>query len=603
MPGLDDVNVYLVNSVDRAMDLFRWLGERNTAYPDILFVDTETTGLSPENDNIRLVQVGDETTGWAIPWHMWGGVFAELAAKWNGDNKSWGLHNAPFDRHFMAKEGVEIPTGKIFDTRPMAHVIDPTQSTALKNLSTRLVDSRAAGLQRQLDEAIGKNGGWGWHNVPIDFQPYWSYGALDPVLTAQIFAHFWPQVQREAPRAYEIENAVQWVIDRMERYGAHVDREYAVQTSQDFSVEAAQLVAATRAEYGFGLGSNGPLIAFFLEQGFNLTKKTKSGAALALDKEVLDSIAHPLAEVILRYRQLTKADSTYLSHFINDTDEAGLLHPSINTLGARTGRMSMSGPNLQNLPRRSETNKAGDMIRSCIDSRYPDGKLVMCDFDQIEMRLLAYFSQEPAMINAFISEGDFFVNLARNLFGDPTIQKKDPRRQITKNGGYATIYGAGVAKFAKTAGISMSESEAFFDRWNGMYPGVKAFQQLISQTAVRRREAEGTPWVRSPLSGRRHIADPGKEYALVNFLIQGTGAEVLKIKLIEADAAGLGDFMVVPVHDEIVCDVPPSDIEEVVYTLKKVMNDDEMFAPVPVSASVSYGDRWGEKIPWPGEDD
>jgi DNA polymerase-1 len=207
---------------------------------------------------------------------------------------------------------------------------------------------------------------------------------------------------------------------------------------------------------------------------------------------------------------------------------------------------------------------------------------------------MAHMAQEHTMIDAFRGDTDFFVALARMVYGDDSIVKSDPRRQVVKNAGYATIYGAGVEKFSKTAGITYEQGQWVRQRWNALYPAVLAFQNTVQNVAVERRVREGLPYVLCPVTRRRQVAEPGKEYALVNFLIQGAAAAVLKMKLIELDSAGLGEWMVVPVHDEIILDVPAEHFEDAADTLRRVMNDDQMFS-VPLSASVSYGMSWGSK--------
>jgi DNA polymerase-1 len=597
--SLADVQLHLVDNVDEAYEFMRWL---STVKRSHIGIDTETTGLSQEKDYVRLVQIGDDRTGWAIPFERWGGVVSDAIRRWEG---GWILHNAPFDVGMTDKEGPEfkLPRDKIRDTRPMVHVLDSRQSTALKNVASRLVDPVAGAMQAELDAAVGKSGGWTWATVPIHFQPYWAYGALDPVLTCRIHDILWPQIQQDALRAYELENAVLWPIFEMERYGTHVDRAYAAQQYDEFMKICDEVRARLKEQHNVTPGSNPPLIALLQElTGFHFTERTKSGA-LALTKEVLELIDHPLAQDVLTYRQHQKMASTYLDHFAHDVDADDLLHPSINTLGARTGRMSMSNPNLQNLPRRNENRPEATTIRNCITTRYEDGALLMCDFDQIEMRILAHVSQDPGMIAAFNDTStDFFVALGRNIFNDPTMVKSDKRRQLVKNGGYAKIYGAGIVKFAATARVSIDVARSFLARFDEMYPGGRTLANAVQRTAMERGISEGQPFVRSPLTGRRQIADGGKEYALTNYMIQGMAAEVFKTKVLELDAAGLGRFMVAPVHDEIILDVPGEHLDEAVHVLKKVMNDDNLLS-VPVSASVSYGKRWGEKLAWPGEDE
>jgi DNA polymerase-1 len=221
--------------------------------------------------------------------------------------------------------------------------------------------------------------------------------------------------------------------------------------------------------------------------------------------------------------------------------------------------------------------------------------MVFSDFDQIEMRGLAHMSQDEGLKNAFLSEDDFFINLAREVFRDPSIQsKKDPRRQVVKNVGYGKIYGAGIKKLALTARISEEQAAAAMHAFDDSFPGVRAFQNRVQRTAVERKAAEGVGYVRSPLTQRRHPSDDGKEYALVNYLVQGLAAEMFKMKILELDAAGLDEFMVLPVHDEIIMDVPNTDLSEVINTLQGIMNDNQLLS-VPVTAGIATGKRWGSK--------
>jgi DNA polymerase-1 len=580
--SLTDVKLHLIDSIDDVLKLFSWLGDRREHHA--LAFDTETTGLVIGVDHVRLIQVGDGHHGWAMPLDRWGGIFEDLVKRWDG---TWIAHNAKFDVGMLDHAKIHVPRGQTVDTRIMAHCLAPHMSTALKNVATRLVDARAASLQTDL-----KATKWTWATVPIDYEPYWSYAALDTVLTYKLYEILWPQVQADCPAAFELENSVSWIIERMERYGAHVDVDYATEKLDMFNQFVADTEAWCIENYGIKPGSNAAVVKILAEAGYEFSKATKTGA-VALDKEVLESIDHPLAQAVLQRRQLQKLASTYLTHFTTEIDDANLIHPSINVLGARTSRMSMERPNLQNLPRKSEQNPAAQTIRNCITAR-EGNTMLMCDFDQVEMRLLAHMAQETRMIDAFKGETDFFVALARMIYDDETIIKSDPRRQVTKNAGYATIYGAGIEKFSQTAGITFEQGQWVRGRWNALYPEVLRFQQNVQHTAVQRRETEGVPYVRCPLTGRRQIADPGKEYALVNFLVQGTAAAVLKTKLIELDNAGLGAWMVVPVHDEIILDVPDEYVAEAAATLQAVMNDDKMFS-VPLSASVSYGRSWGSK--------
>jgi len=588
---LDNVTLGVVDCWDAAVDFMNWLSKGQR---DRLAVDTETTGLALNNgDHVRLVQVGWTDGAWSIPWHNYRGLFEEVVRRFTG---RYVTHNAKFDWTALANEGPEVtlPRYRVDDTAIMSHLLEPNLSRALKPQAARHVDAAAAGASRLLDAAMNA-AGWSWGTVPWWFEPYWQYGALDTVLTAFLDEHHRPLVQAECPAAYDLELAVQWVIMDMERRGVHVDRALANQTFGRFQGEAAEIEMKAKAEFGCSTGSIQQLVRRFQEDGVELWQRTEKGA-FQLTAEVLRGIDHPLAPMVLRRRGLLKLASTYLSHFAEDADADDLLHPSINTLGARTGRMSMDTPNLQNLPRRSESNPDVNAVRNAVTSRYGDdgGTLLMCDFDQIEMRMLAHMSGDAGLRAAFASPNDFFVELAQAIYRDPHLVKSDPRRSLTKNVGYAQIYGAGLAKLAATAGVSIDQVEVVKQRFDQLYPSVKRFQRQVEDRAWARSRAGGEPYVLSPVTGRHHVADRGKVYALVNYLIQGTAAEVFKQALLRLDAAGFGQYMMIPVHDEIVLDVPADARDNAVAALRETMNDFETFR-VPITASVAAGVRWGEK--------
>ena len=593
--SLDDVTgVTLIDSVDDAYAMMRWLSTK-----DEVALDIEGSGLRKYTDKVRLVQFGDQREAWCIPFERWGGVVDDVVRKFEG---TYVTHNGPnYDVPMLRNAGVNIPQHKVHDTRLMAHVVDSTGSLALKNLCKRLIDPRAASMQQELDDAMKKSG-WGWDTVPVDFQPYWLYGGVDTILTLQLKDLLWPQVQAQAPDAYQLELAVVWVTERMERKGILVDREHTRRFADELYEYMTAVEAWCEQQYNVYPGSNAKIIAQLQADGVEFTQLTKGGN-ISLDKDVLGSIDHPLAQAVLGRRRAQKVASTYLGTYLDLTALDPRIHPSINTVGGsgkspfepggnsgvRTGRMSSNDPNMQNVPTRGVFKKK---IRNCFVAA--EGHTwVKCDADQIEMRGMTHMSQDPAMIAAFQAEGDFFVNLARQLFNEPEFQKSDPRRQFVKNGGYAKIYGAGIEKFSATAGVHPDEGRAFMRQFDATFNGVVRWTRELESLARRRLEAEGEAYVRSPLTNRKLVADQGKLYTLVNFAIQGMAAEILKIKIVEADAAGLGDFLLLPVHDEIDLEVPNDQLDDAMTTLMDVVNDDKLLS-VPLTWSADIGQRWGD---------
>jgi DNA polymerase-1 len=592
--SLDDVELFLVDSLEEANNLFTYLADQ----PEIS-IDTETTGFKWHGqDYARTVQVGDENKAWMIPIDRWWGLFLDLMNRRRTEKMNF--MNAKFDYPFLRKAGIELDKSRIHDVGVMSHILEPHMSRALKNQASRWIDPRAGAAQTELSEALSSRSDWTWATIPIEFEPYWTYGALDAVLTQRLANHHRPLVMAQAPDAYEIENAYQWVALRAETNGVQIDVPYAEEYHTKFLSYCHYVEKWCKTEYNISPGSNQKVIAILQEQGYDFDKTTKSGA-LSLDGDVLEDIDHPLAQAVLKRRRLQKLASTYLQFYMGHTDANSRIHPTINTLGARTSRQSMNDPNFQNLPRVSETNPAANVVRNCVVAR-PGNVLIFCDFDQIEMRGLAIMSEDEGLRAAFRSENDFFLNLAQEVFQDPTItNKKDPRRQIVKNTGYAKIYGAGVAKLALTAGIPYEMAQHANSMFDGAYPRVKGFLGRLYNEAMAMRDGPSDlAYTVCPLTGRRHYADPGKEYALANYKIQGWAASLFKLKMLELDAAGLGDYITLFVHDEVILDVPQEDARDAVYTLRKIMNDDQMF-PVPISAGISWGERWGSKKEWTDE--
>lgn len=602
--GLSDVKLHLVDNVETARQFISWLGERRPH--NAIAIDTETgenpggerkDALSPWHGQLRLVQVGDGMTGWAIPWKEWAGVFYEAMDKFDGPIV---CHNIAFEaRWFDVHSTWQMPWGRSHDTMIMAHIIDPLGSGALKRLSSLYVDSRAAAMQETLDVSLVTNG-WTWGTVPTNFQPYWAYGALDTVLTMRLWEQFWEKCGPGQPyhRAYELEMAARKIVTRMEINGARIDLDYSKKKFDELTSYAESVKTWAAQTYnGVSITSNIQLVRLFENLGAEITALTPSGQKSA-DKDQLQLLSiegnaevKNLADTVLKQRKADKLANTYFANFLNDNVN-GFVHPSVKTLGARTSRMSIQNPALQTLPKGDAT------VRTAFIPKDEDHVIITSDLDQVEFRMFASLSKDPNLITLFnradATGSDPFTEIGREIYNDPTMQRSDKRRNLIKGTVYGRLYGAGVSKQALTAGVPEIQMRQVSDAFDTRYPGMALFQRQIEDAGMRRLKAEGQGYVYT-WTGRRLPCDDDRAYTLVNYLIQGGAAEVFKSNLVKLDQADLTELLIVPVHDEIVLNAPRKDVQEIMQIVKECMTTREGW-DVPLTSGIDGPlETWGDK--------
>lgn len=601
--GLDGVRLELVDSIANAEKFMSWLGERRPL--NAIAIDTETGelpgnerkhALSPWHGRLRLVQVGDGMTGWAIPWDKWKGVFYEAMAKFDGPIV---CHNVAFEaKWFEVQSEWSIPWHRVHDTMIMAKIIDPLGTGALKKLTQMHVDPTAAALQTVLDVGLADNG-WTWGTVPVNYQPYWAYGALDTVLTMRLFEKFW---EKCAPgkmfnRPYELEMNVRRIATRMELNGARIDLDYSKKKHEELVEYTERVRDWAKKTYNFSIGSNQQLVTKLESMGAEIIEYTESGqkSASADQLKLLVRDGTPeiqqLAGTTLKYRKAGKLASTYFLNFINDNIN-GFVHPSINTMGARTGRMSIQNPALQTLP------KGDGTVRRAFVPKDDNHLIVTSDLDQVEFRMFASMSKDSNLISLFniadATGSDPFTEIGREIYAEPGMQKSDKRRALIKGVVYGRLYGAGIAKQAITAGVPEDQMRAVSDQFDRRFPGMQRFQRDIEEKGTYRLETEGVGYV-TTWTGRRIPCDDDRVYALTNYLIQASAAEVFKQNLIKLDQADLTEYMLAPVHDEIVLQAPKDGIEDVMKTVKECMTTTDGWV-VPLTADIDGPfTSWGER--------
>jgi DNA polymerase-1 len=573
----------------------RWLGERR----DVMGLDTETSGLDAwePGAKLRLIQIGDHREGWAIPWEGWGGAAIECMDAWEGE---FTLHNASFDAKWLKVHADwQMPWERTHDTMIMAQIENPGGANDLKTLSTKHVDPRSDAGQKELKLAM-KTHGWTWATIPVDFPAYYLYSALDPILAAHLWSHF--RTDLKFPEAYDLEMSVRRICTDMEMQGMRVDLEYSKKRFDELKAQVEKSKQWAKDNWGISIGSNPQLANFFQnELGAKFEVFSKTSGNPSVDKNQMElflkdenPMVREVAKFINEVRNADKMSNSYFKNFLEMHNE-GIVHPSIKTMGARTGRMSVTSPALQTIPK---DDKMG--VRKAFIPRNPGDVLISCDYSQVEMRLLAHFSGDPALQAAFkeadATGGDFFVSIGRQIYNDPNFSKKDKRRGLMKNVMYGAAYGSGIQKMADSAGVSFEQMKAVSDDIFNTYPGIKRFMTDTETMGKMREEKEGVGYIVTG-TGRHIPADAGKMYTLTNYTLQGTAAELMKKAIVRLDAAGYGKFMQMAIHDEMIFSMPEHMVEKALPEIEALMSyvNGEFDVDLPAEPEIIGAVSWGQK--------
>jgi DNA polymerase I len=332
--------------------------------------------------------------------------------------------------------------------------------------------------------------------------------------------------------------------------------------------------------------------------GLTTTRRTKTG--MSTDAQALENLRgmHPIVDDILRYRELTKLKSTYLDALPRLVDPAtNRLHARFHQTGASTGRLSTSDPNLQNIPVRTPL---GREIRRAFIAGFPQHSLLVADYSQIELRVLAHITGDQGLRDAFARDDDIHTATAAKIYGFPVDDVPRDVRDRAKAINFGLAYGMNAYGLAQRLGITPDEAQEFIDAYFASFPKVKEFMATVVRDAYR----DGFT---STLLGRRRyieelthrnprVRQMGERQAL-NAPIQGTAADMIKLAMIKVDAglreAGLGARMVLTVHDELIFEVPDAELDATREAVRSLM---EQAYPmdVPLRVDVAIGANWAE---------
>ena len=399
----------------------------------------------------------------------------------------------------------------------------------------------------------------------------------------------------------EIELPLARVLAGMERAGVAVDAERIGRFGQELDTRMQELTAEVTALAGQSFNLNSPKQlgeVLFGKLQLRPPKKTKGGTAWSTNVEVLESLRgeHPVIEGLLEYRTVSKLKSTYCDGLLKEIKSNGRIHSTLNQTETRTGRISSSEPNLQNIPIRTEL---GRELRRCFVAR-PGWVLVDADYSQIELRVMAAMAGEEAMLRAFRAGEDIHTLTASQVFGLPPALVTPALRTRAKAVNFGIIYGIGAFSLAKDIGVGFKEAQAYIEGYLGHYPAVRNCRARLVEQAKERGYAETLFGRRRPLpelsSSQRPLREFGERVAM-NMPVQGTAADIIKIAMVRVadrlEREGLRAQLILQVHDELVAEAPLEEAEAVAALLREEMEGAAALS-VPLVADVHAAENWDE---------
>jgi DNA polymerase-1 len=570
---------------------------------ELFSLDTETTGLDPMRSDVVGISVSfEEAKGFYVPLNAELGrdeVLGALSGVFGDDRRAKAGQNAKYDLLALRTAGVEV-RGYVIDTMIASFCLDPDarqhnlDALALRHYGYRKIPTKdligSGKSQRTMAE------------VPVE--QVGEYACEDADFTFRLARKFLARLETDEVGALfrDVEMPLMPVLADMEAAGVRVDADRLRQMSSDLAERASSLEREVCEIAGAAFNLNSPkqlgpvLFEKLRIQGDKKVKATQTGystdeATLARFKD------HPIVQKLLDYRSVTKLKGTYtdaLAELVNP--RTGRVHTSYSQVGAITGRLASSDPNLQNIPIRTAE---GREIRRAFVPRAKGWKLLSADYSQIELRILAHLSKDANLIAAFEGGADIHRQTAARVFGVMPAMVTPELRGRAKAINFGIVYGMGATRLAEETGMTRKEAVEFIERYFEAYPRVRDYLEN------GRREARERGFVTTLLGRRRSLRDmyestdprivAAADNVAVNTPIQGSAADIIKMAMIrihrEIAKRGLESQMILQVHDELVFDVAPKELEEMKALVKSQMEGAYPMS-VPVLVEMGAGDDW-----------
>jgi DNA polymerase-1 len=488
--------------------------------------------------------------------------------------------------------GLGVDLGSLdIDTEVACYLLDPAESSyLLQDLLLRYVGVAIEAAEARIEGTLDLGGG-GDDLATETGRFAMAVARLAPAVTDAL-------EQQGLRDLYDrIERPLVRVLARMEHVGVAVDADYLRELNERLGKEAIELEAAIQESAGhpFKVNSTPQLRqVLFDELGLAPQKKTKTG--FSTDAASLEKLKgqHPIIEQLLRFREVEKLRSTYGEGLVGEVAEDGRIHATFNQTVARTGRLSSDQPNLHNIPVRTEEGR--QFRRAFVPA--PGFELLVADYNQIELRVIAHLAEDPGLVDAFRKGEDIHTTTAARVFGDPIDAVTPEHRAKAKMVSYGLAYGMEAYGLAQRLSIPVSEAADILDAYFAAFPNVKAYMERTVQEARQRGYTETLMGRRRPIpelsSGNFRIRQAGERQAM-NAGIQGLAADIFKVALVELDRAlesgGYESRLILQVHDEVILEVPPPE-HDVMADLVRTTMGAACELSVPLEVNLSFGDSW-----------
>ncbi|MBL9037704.1 MAG: DNA polymerase I [Archangium sp.] len=431
---------------------------------------------------------------------------------------------------------------------------------------------------------------------PVDEKARWAAGQADAM--SRLAPLLWEEIETtglgEVVRT--LERPLTLVLAKMERAGVRVDTSVLGDVSATVDGQIDQLLAEVYRHAGRELNVGSPLqLAQVLYDELHLPVLKKNKTGPSTDHEVLEKLAeqHPLPRAIIEYRNVAKLKSTYLDTLPALVGADGRVRTTFHQAATATGRLSSTDPNLQNIPIRTEL---GRQIRRAFVAA-PGHVLLSADYSQIELRILAHITGDPALVSAFAEGADVHTRTAAEVFGVPEAEVTDDNRRAAKMVNYGIAYGLSPHGLHTRLNISMDEAKSIIDRYFARFPGISRY---VEQTLEKTRR---TGFVESLFGRRRAMPDilsrnrtlaSAAERAAINMPIQGTAADLVKRAMLACDAKLPADCrMLLQVHDELLFECAEGVAAERMALIREIMSSVASWS-VPLEVDVGAGPSWAD---------